>query len=462
MKMLKNKYVKLGIAAVLYILWVIWVGNFWLLLGLPVIYDIYILKKVNWTPWKSRTKKNSTIVEWIDALIFAVVAVTLINIFLFQNYKIPTGSMEKTLLIGDHLYVSKIKYGPKLPNTPIAFPFVQSILPGTKSTKSYLDWPHWSYKRLKGFTHVKNNDNVVFNFPEGDTVILEMSNASYYDIVRQYAEAQIDKDKSEGKSVGPYADYYNGARQLVWAHYEIVDRPIDRRDNYIKRCAAIPGDSLQVIAGQVYINGKAQPKFPDMQYKYRIITDGSRINPTALENLGIYPADVEMVNDSYIIPLTAANVEKLKGFSNVRSVEKTLKGQGEYSPRIFPHNEAYPWNEDFFGPLWMPEKGATINLTLKNLSLYQRIISAYEGNKLEVKGTTIYINDKPATKYTFKMGYYFMMGDNRHNSADSRFWGFVPEDHIVGAPRFVWLSLDSSKKFPWNIRWKRMFTGASN
>lgn len=461
MVFLKNKYVKFCIAGFLYLLWVIWVGCFWLLLGLGVIFDIYVTKKVNWTPWKKRGVKNSTVVEWVDALIFAVIAVTFINIFFFQNYKIPTGSMEKSLLIGDHLYVTKLKYGPKIPNTPIAFPFTQNTLPLTKSTKSYLDWPNWGYKRIAGFTHVKNDDIVVFNFPEGDTVVVEMAASSYYSIVRDFADQFRLKDQQENVPARSTAEYLSLGRQYVWKNYEVVSRPVDRCDNYIKRCVAVAGDTLRVINGQVFINRNPQQHFEDMQYKYLIKTDGSRINPQALDRLGIYPSDVETSGDDYIIPLSNDKANELRKFSNVKSVNRIITPRGTYASEIFPHNSHYPWNVDNFGPLWIPKKGTTVKLTMDNICLYERVIEAYEHNKLEVKNNTIYINGKAASAYTFKMDYYFMMGDNRHNSADSRYWGFVPEDHIVGAPRFIWLSLDPTKSFPANIRWSRMFRSAS-
>ncbi|HYX08642.1 MAG TPA: S26 family signal peptidase, partial [Bacteroidales bacterium] len=241
MKLLKNRYFKFGVAALLYTLWVIWLNSYWWLLGLIIIFDWYITKKVNWTFWKKRGQKNSTFIEWLDALIFAVVAVTFINIFFFQNYKIPTGSMEKTLLIGDHLYVSKLAYGPKIPNTPLSFPFAQHTLPLTKHTKSYLEWIELPYKRLKGFHHVKNDDIVVFNFPAGDTVVLQMQAQSYYSIVRGYAEQLRLQDQRQGAAVKSDAAYHHLARQYVWDNFDVVARPVDRRDNYIKRCVAIHG-----------------------------------------------------------------------------------------------------------------------------------------------------------------------------------------------------------------------------
>ena len=461
MKLLKNRYFKFGVAALLYTLWVIWLNSYWWLLGLIIIFDWYITKKVNWTFWKKRGQKNSTFIEWLDALIFAVVAVTFINIFFFQNYKIPTGSMEKTLLIGDHLYVSKLAYGPKIPNTPLSFPFAQHTLPLTKHTKSYLEWIELPYKRLKGFHHVKNDDIVVFNFPAGDTVVLQMQAQSYYSIVRGYAEQLRLQDQRQGAAVKSDAAYHHLARQYVWDNFDVVARPVDRRDNYIKRCVAIHGDTIQVIDGKVYINGMPEKDIKKMQSRYIIKTNGTPINPKAFERLNISRSDISMAsNADYLIPLTKENVAKIKNFTNVVSVEKSTRHKGKYASYIFPHDTAYNWNEDYFGPLWIPEKGATVELTMKNLPLYKRIIDPYEGNKLEVRDSTIYINGKEAHSYTFKMNYYFMMGDNRHDSADSRFWGFVPEDHIVGRPVFIWLSLDKDKNFLGKIRWSRMFKGA--
>jgi signal peptidase I len=459
MRFLTNKYFKFGVALTLYLLWVIWVWNAWLLLGIPVIFDIYITKKVNWTPWKKRDKQNSTVVEWIDALIFAIIAVTFINIFFFQNYKIPTGSMEKSLLIGDHLYVSKLKFGPKIPNTPLAFPFTQNTMPLTKHTKSYLEWIQWPYKRLAGFHTIKNDNIVVFNFPEGDTVVTEHPETSYYAHILNEAKNLAYQDNYKRSM-----EYYQTqARQLLWSNYNIVARPVDRRDNYIKRCVAIPGDKLEIIDGHVFINGKPQKDIDKVQFRYQIVTDGLTINPLMLEKMGIYKDEFwkeEGLENTYSIFLTKENLDKLKNTPGIKSILSTATPKGEYQDHIFPHNPRYPWNEDNWGPLTIPKKGVTVKIDTSNIDLYKRIICPYEGNTLEIKGGTIVINGKPATSYTFKMDYYFMVGDNRDNSADSRFWGFVPEDHIVGAPKVVWLSLDKEKSFPANIRWKRMFMWA--
>lgn len=457
MSFLKNKYFKFGVALTLYLLWVIWVGNAWLLLGVPIIFDIYITKKVNWTPWKKRNGPNSTLVEWIDALIFAVVAVTFINIFFFQNYKIPTGSMEKTLLIGDHLYVSKVKFGPKIPNTPLAFPFTQNTMPLTTHTKSYLEWIKWPYKRLAGLHTIKNDNIVVFNFPEGDTVITESPEKSYYSHVQEQANYMAERDNHSK----PKEFYYAAARQALWNQYTIVDRPVDRRDNYIKRCVAIPGDTLQIIDGHVHINGKPQKDVGKVQFAYQVITDGTRLNPLMMEKMGIYKEEYNNVEPNvYTIFLTKENLNKMKNMPGIVSINTLFVPKGEYHDYIFPHDPKYAWNEDNFGPLIIPKRGETVKIDTGNIAIYRRIINPYEGNSLEIKGADIIINGKVATSYTFQMDYYFMIGDNRHNSADSRFWGFVPEDHIVGAPKFIWLSLDKEKSFPANIRWKRILTWA--
>ena len=446
------------ITLILYVLWVVWLGSYWLLIGIPVIVDIYLTKKVNWTPWKKREGKNHWLIEWIDALIFAVVAVTLINIFLFQNYKIPTGSMEKSLLIGDRLYVSKVAYGPRLPNTPLSIPFVQNTVPGT-SSKSYSELIHWNYKRLHGFRHIKRDDPVVFNFPEGDTVCLQFSETSYYLLILSEAEQLKTRDRYAKVPLKTDAQYKSIARKNFWDKYDIVSRPVDKEDNYIKRCVGIPGDSLQVIDGEVYINGKKQKDYPGIQYKYAVFTGGKEINPKRLEEMGIRDHDIapSMDRTYEVIPMTNAMAKEMENNRIVQRVQKMIQQKGYYDITIFPHDTNYKWNLDQFGPIYIPKKGATIDLNLKNLSLYKRIIGHYEGNALEVKDSTIYINGEKATSYTFKMNYYWMMGDNRHNSLDSRYWGYVPEDHIIGKPVFVWLSLDEDRHFPFNIRWSRMF-----
>ncbi len=462
-ELIRNRYFKFGVAGVLYLLWVIWVGNFWLLLGLPVLFDIYVTRKVNWAFWKKRHGKNNVIIEWLDALIFAVIAVTLINIFLFQNYRIPTPSMEKTLLVGDHLAVSKVAYGPRMPNTPLAFPFTQHTLPlsGGKA-KSWSNLINWKYKRLKGFGHVKNNDIVVFNFPAGDTVCLELQAVSYYEILRERMEMLNAEDIRAGKPLRSRDQYYAEARGMIWNEYTVIYRPVDRRDNYVKRCVGIPGDTITIRGGELFVNGKEAKEHETQQTSYYVRTNGTRINPKAFERMGVSKADQSLMLSGtvYRLPLTRKNAETIAGFANVTGLEADYRRPGEYSPPVFPHDPQYRWNEDHFGPLWIPEMGATVKLDMTNISIYSSIIGIYEGNHLEVADSVIYINGSPAGSYTFKMDYYWMMGDNRHDSADSRFWGFVPEDHIVGRPVLVWLSLDKEAQGLRKIRFNRFFKGA--
>ncbi len=458
MKIFSSKYFWFSIASIIYILFVIWIGNYWFLLGLAIIFDIYITKKVNWTFWKKRNGKNSTFVEWIDALIFAIIAVTIINIFFFQNYRIPTGSMEKSLLIGDHLFVSKVDYGPRMPNTPIAFPFTQNTIPVLK-TKSWSDLVHWPYKRLAGLGKVKNNDPIVFNFPAGDTVVLEDQATAYYEIVRRTARELMEKENFSGSTVKSMENYFSRARKEIWQRYHIVYRPIDRRDNYVKRCIGIPGDTIFIDEAVVYVNGKKIPEIKTQQITYAVQTNGTTINPKAFERLNISKSDYQyFVGSAYIMFLTQENAEKISKFSNVLSVQPVLARRGEFAPYIFPYKSSLKWNEDNFGPLWIPYKGATVKIDTSNIMIYERIIDVYEENDLKIDKADIYINGQKADSYTFRMDYYWMMGDSRHNSADSRYWGFVPEDHVVGKPKFIWLSIDKERTGFRKIRWERMFT----
>ena len=453
---LSGKYFRFSIASVIYLLIVIWIGNYWLLIGLLILFDIYVTKKVNWAFWKKRNGKNSALIEWLDALIFAVIAVTLINIFLFQNYRIPSGSMEKSLLIGDFLAVSKIAYGPRMPNTPIAFPFTQHTMPITKG-KSWSDIIHWPYKRLAGTGKVKNNEPVVFNFPAGDTVVVEDQISSYYEIVRRAASDLKDRDNQSTQSFKDDITYTNLAREEIRNRFHVIYRPVDRRDNYVKRCIGIPGDTILITGGVIFVNGKQLPKNNTQQTDYLVSTNGTAINPKAFERFDISLADQEKLTGGYRLPLTMENYGKIAEFPNVTDVRPEYAAEGESDPAIFPYSETLKWNLDNFGPVWIPSKGTTVKIDTSNICLYERIIDVYENNVFRVEGDKIFINNAPSDSYTFKMDYYWMMGDNRHRSADSRYWGFVPEDHIVGKPKFIWLSLDKEAGGLKKIRFGRIF-----
>ncbi len=423
----RNRWTKFGFWTLLYIAWVIWLGNFWWLFGLIVIFDIFISKKVHWNFWKKRYKegeKHSAWNEWLDAIIFAVIFVTFVNIFFFQAFKIPSSSMERTLYTGDHLFVSKLAYGPRVPQTPLTIPFTHNRIFGKESYSTLIQN---DYRRLKGFRDVRRGDCVVFGFPNGDTVLRKAPVEDYHALVRL-----LGKDKVA--SLGEY-----------------VVRPVDKKDHYVKRCVALPGDTLEIKDGMVWINGRKEEVEPGIQLSYKVVTNGQRINSKTVEQLGLNPSEIYFDSSLPGYPamiLTAEMLEKVKELPNVVNVSDNLeRDAASVSREIFPFTEDSGWTRDFFGPLWIPAKGATVKITVDNLPLYERIITAYEHSDLQQA-----LKDG---EYTFKQDYYFMMGDNRHNSLDSRYWGFVPEDHIVGRPALIWLSTDKGKSFPNNIRWRR-------
>lgn len=442
---LHNKWFKFSLWGGLYLLWVIWLGNYWWLLGLAVIFDLYITKKVKWAFWRRRPEKGGKSngwLEWLDALIFALVAATFIRMFFIEAYTIPTGSMEKTLLVGDYLFVSKVAYGPRVPETPVSFPLVHNVMPITGG-ESYSEIIKNDYRRLKGFSNVKRDDIVVFGFPHGDTVLKALPQDDYYQLVRM----NDNNREYTQKMYGP-----------------VIVRPNDKKDNYVKRCVAVAGDTLSVVNGNVVVNGVPQPEFEGLQSTYTVYTNGSAINPKILKEIGLTPQEVYFDPSLPGYPdmtLTKSELAKVKDLAVVAEIRENIDVYPPDYPDspilLFPFTENFEWTRDNYGPIWVPAKGATVGLTLENLPLYQRIISAYEKNSLEVKDGEIYINGEKSDSYTFKQDYYFMMGDNRHHSLDSRYWGFVPEDHIVGKPAMLWFSTDKYESFPSNIRWNRLF-----
>ena len=365
-----------------------------------IVFGIFTLGV--WFLLKTKPGQRKTVFrEWVDAIIFAVIAATIIRTFFIEAYTIPTPSMEKSLLVGDFLFVSKVSYGARIPNTPLSFPFAHHTMP-IFGGKSYLEWIKIGYHRLPGFGKVKHGDCVVFNWPA----------------------------ENEG-------------------------RPVDKKENYIKRCIGTPGDTLSIVEREVYINGVKDNLPKSSQSSYHVVTDGTGFSERALSRLGLRGDTLSPLEYNY--HLTRAEAEELKTFGNVKQIDANTVPKGYFQPFIFPFESKYNWNVDNFGPIWIPKKGMTITLDSNNIAFYRKCIGEYEGNKLEEKNGQFIINGQVATQYTFKMDYYFMMGDNRHDSADSRFWGFVPEDHIVGKAVFIWMSWDTDGSFFSKVRWSRLF-----
>jgi signal peptidase I len=382
-------------------------------------------------------KKKPVWREWLDAGLFAIVAATLIRTFFFEAYTIPTGSMEGTMLVNDFLFVSKLAYGPRVPMTPVAVPLVHNTMPFFGG-KSYTEAVQWKYHRIPGFGHVERNDVVVFNYPCGDTVMVEQPEGDYYTACRAYG------------------------RETILNQYKIITRPIDKEENYIKRCVAVPGDVLEIKNARVYINGEPNVLYPHSKLSYLVKTTHGM--PATEEDLQVSDNMPPPPPGYLAYNLENRQVDILKKTSNVVSVEPWVLHPAGVSPQspgdwVFPQDTAnFRWNRDNFGPLTVPKAGVTVSLTPQNIALYRRIIRNYEGNTLEEQNGKIIINGKEATSYTFKMDYYWMMGDNRHNSLDSRYWGFVPIDHVVGKAWFVWLSYGEGGMLK-DMRWKRLLHG---
>ncbi|MGP1537196.1 S26 family signal peptidase [Bacteroides heparinolyticus] len=493
-KATRAQWIKFAIAALLYLLFLVWVRSWWGLIVLPFIFDVYISKKISWGWWKKvRNPAVRSVMSWVDAIVFALVAVYFVNIYVFQNYQIPSSSLEKSLLVGDFLYVSKMSYGPRVPNTPLSMPLAQHTLP-ILNCKSYIEWPQWKYKRVSGFGRVQRNDIVVFNFPAGDTVATNFQQTDFYSLAYEEGKRiypnKVNMDSlTQDRQRTVYELYYNAGRNLIRSnpqmYGDIVVRPVDRRENYVKRCIGLPGDTLQIKGGQVYINGTPAVNPQEMQFNYFVQTTGPYIPEEMFIELGISKDDRMLMSSDlnweeglldmrldrrdaqgrltpvYHLPLTRKMYDTLSG--NKKLVSRIVKEPDLYSGQMYPLNLHTGWTRDDYGPVWIPANGATVRLTADNLPLYERCITAYEGNRLELKPDGIYINGRKTDTYTFKMDYYWMMGDNRHNSADSRYWGFVPEDHVVGKPIVVWLSLDKDRGWlDGKIRWNRIFKWVDN
>jgi signal peptidase I len=429
------RYLGFFFSGLLWSILCIWVGLIFLLLLNLVLYDLFITRYVDWSLRSYRLPRRLQLsIEWIFVVLLALVCSFTIKLLFLETYKIPTPSMEETLLAGDYIFVSKLAYGPRLPETPLAIPFFHNKLPSGK--KSYSEKVEMPYKRLKGFSRVKRGDIIVFNFPEGDTMVVQYPGQNYYSLVRQYG------------------------REYILSEFDIITHPVDKRENYIKRCMALPGDTLLITEGKVRVNGEQQAELPHQKFKYYVSTRGEPLPDQLLDSLNILKTTVTYnpVNSLHVLYLTNEKVESLKSYPQVRSIsrymEPTLSFQNQ---EIFPHSSNYRWTGDNFGPLRIPARGDTIRLNLQNLPLYKRIITTYEKNELALRDGVIHINGQPADHYVIQMDYYFVMGDNHHNSADSRYWGFVPEDHLLGKAVLVLFSVKPDSPFIGGLRKERIF-----
>ncbi|MDE6176596.1 MAG: signal peptidase I [Paramuribaculum sp.] len=458
-----TRWVRFAIVSAIFFAWVAWLGNWWVALAWFLLFDIYITGYIPFTWWKkSKSDAVITVMSWVDAIVYALILVYFVFAFVGQNYQIPSSSLEKSLLVGDYLWVNKMAYGPRVPQTPIHFPLVQNTFP-VINTRSYLDKPQLAYHRLKGFGSVERGDIVVFNFPAGDTVTTKVSNPDYYTLSRLYGREAIEANKD--------------------AFGEIIYRPVDRRENYVKRAVGLPGERLKIVDGVIHIDGAPIPQPRNVQFNHYVqadapLTDAQwekvgiavddrnsvQITPADIPSLIAFGFDIDSAATQlpviYASPLTAEMKATLEAMPGVKRVIRIQPTPGDM---LFPEIGARRWTRADYGEVWIPKKGESVKLDAHTWDLYGRCIRNYEGNSdAELRGDTVFIGGKPAESYTFGMDYYFMMGDNRDNSLDSRYWGFVPEDHIVGTPMRLILSFDKDKGWlNGKIRWNRIFKDAN-
>lgn len=420
------------IPLLLFILWTGW----WLLFVLVfLITDAHLTRIIPWKKLKLRLPASLVPWwEWTKAIFIALVLTFFLRTFLVEAYKIPTPSMENTLLTGDFLFVSKIAYGPRIPNTPLSIPFLPPMLPDGSLT--YSDSWQIPYKRLAGSGNIRRFDLVVFNFPEGDTVVAEYPGQSYYSLSRQYGKTYLKSNTT------------------------LRTHPVDKRDHYIKRCIGLPGDTVLINRGEVFINGEAEPLVGTRQYRFHIRTRSGQLPDSLFISAGIDRQNTRYnpSTRTYTLNMDLNTAAFLESQPEVESVRPFIEPSISFrDPEVFPSGGNFMWTADDFGPIVVPGKGMNIELNRENLPLYERIITLYEKNKVEIINDSLYLNGSPLRSYTFGMNYYFMAGDNRHNSLDSRFWGFVPEDHVVGKAVLIWFSREPGARFLKGYRFNRMF-----
>lgn len=409
-----------------------------LAIGLPFLY----LPWLGWSPGAKyitsdrRVKKyKHPLMEVFDTALFAILAAFLIRSFWIEAYTIPSSSMEDTLLVGDFIFVDKLTYGPRLSQTPLALPFVHHTLPFKSKTAAYSTAIQWPYLRLPGLRNIKRNDVIVFNYPDGDTVAQKIeSNESYYSLIRKYGHQRVHMD--------------------VQNFGEIIYRPVDKRENFIKRCVGLPGDTLQIIESDIFINSEKLTTTSLRKNRYQFRHPGVMLEQNLRK---AFPQqNIVVRKNGYLqLELSHQQADQLAAQFPADSLQQLIQPAGQWASYIFPHDSTYKWNEDHIGPLIIPQKGQSVSINRHNLPLYRRIIEVFEKNRVQIKGNVLFINEKPTTSYTFNMNYYWVMGDHRPNSADSRYWGFVPEDHVVGRAARLWLSRQPENavqkgQFRWN------------
>jgi len=430
---------------------------------MPYLYFAYLgfSKETKYFRVSDIKSESSFVKNWADPIIFAVVAASIIRGFFFEAFTIPTSSLEKSLMVGDFLFVNKLCYGAKVPQTPIAFPFAHHTLPFTTGTQSYVEWIKLPYMRLPGYSKPKNGEIVVFNYPDGDTVTIGTQQyTSYYEMVRRHGYQNMNNP-----------NFTIELGDITVKNGKKVGRPVDKREHYVKRCVAIAGDKLEIKDGEIFINDKKQAMPEHAQHFYDVKTythlfdriesdpetgrQNYMMNEAFLDDHDIYvtEAGIKAISADtvvYMMNMPEDVAAQIKAIPNVLEVKKQVAPKKEYNQSIFPHNPRYPWNNDNFGPLTLPTEGMTVAIDTGNICLYEKMLSTYDNgiHHITTLGANVLYDGKPITSYTFKQGYYWMMGDNRHNSADSRSWGVVPFDHVVGRPVFVWFSMKDPKNNP--------------